>query len=123
MPDTSMDSSALWKDIAVTHSPSGQPPRSANLSQRGQQLTTLSAICGSIASGMAALWLLAMAIVARAVRPPELDAIPAYRGDVGSFQQAALTRVTAIVIVSFLAIMALAGLTILLGRRARRQSG
>jgi hypothetical protein len=63
-----------------------------------------------------------MEIVARELRPPELDVIPAYRGDVGPFQQAALTRVTAIVAASFLVIMTLAVLAILLGRMARRRS-
>lgn len=118
---------ALWKDIAVTLSPSGQPPYPANAGQRAQGrerwLTPISAICGSLAIAASAVWLLIMEAVAHVLRPPELDAFPAYRGDVTPFQQAALARVTVIVIVSFLAIMALAVLTILLGRGARRQSG
>jgi hypothetical protein len=83
----------------------------------------LSATFGGLAIVSSAVWLLIMEAVAHLLRPPELDAIPAYRGDVGPFQQAALTRITAIVIASFLAIMALAVLAILMGRRARRQSG
>ena len=109
----------------MTLSPSGQPPHAANVRLqargRGRWLTTISAICGSIVIVASATWLLIMYVVAQALRPPELSAFPAYRGDITPFQQAALTRVTVIVVASFLAIMALAVLTILLGRRARRQ--
>lgn len=111
----------------MTLSPSGQPPNPANAGQqaqgRGLWLTAISAICGGIVIITSAIWLLIMEAVAHLLRPPELDAVPAYRGDVGPFQQAALTRMTVIVIVSFLAIMALAVLTIVLGRIARRRSG
>lgn len=110
----------------MTLSSSGQAPQPANASQqaqgRGQWLVTASAICGSIAAGVSGFWLLAMELTAWALRPSELSAFPAYQGDVTPFQQAALTRMTAIVIGSFLAIMALAALAIILGRRARRQS-
>jgi hypothetical protein len=119
--------SALWKDIAVTLSPSDQPPHPANSGQqaqeRGRWLTAISATVGGLAIAASALWTQAMATIASALRPAELSAVPAYRGDVTPFQQAALTRMTVIVVVSFVAIMALAVLTILLGRRTRRQSG
>ncbi|HEY7342900.1 MAG TPA: hypothetical protein VH591_18650 [Ktedonobacterales bacterium] len=100
----------------MTLSPSGQQGR-------GRWLTAISATCGGIAIVVSAVWLLMMEAVAHLLRPPELSAIPAYRGDVTPFQQAALARMTAIVIASFVAIMAVAVLTIVLGRRARRQSG
>ncbi len=111
----------------MTLSSSGlsQRPEGADqqMQRRGQRLITGSAICGSIACGVSAIWLLAMELVAWALRPPELSAFPAYRGDVRPFQEAALTRMTVIVIASFLAITALAVLAILLGRRARRLLG
>jgi len=89
----------------------------------GRWLTVISATFGGLALAASALWMLAMGITASALRPAELSAFPAYRGDVTPFQQAALARMTAIVIVTFLAIMALATLAIVLGRRAHRQSG
>lgn len=117
----------MWKDIAVTLSPSGQPPHPADSGRQaqghGQRLIALSATFGGIAIVSSAVWLLIIEAVAHLLRPPELDAFPAYRGDVTPFQQAALTRMTAIVIVTFLAIVALAIVAIFLGRRARRQSG
>ncbi|HEU4785244.1 MAG TPA: hypothetical protein VFS83_18040 [Ktedonobacterales bacterium] len=106
---------------------SGNTPLPQSIHQqtpkRGRWLIVFSAVSGSIVLVAAATWLLIMEAVAHLLRPPELDAIPAYRGDVGPFQQAALARMTVIVIVSFLAIMALAVLTIVLGRIARRRSG
>ncbi len=104
----------------MTFPPSGQSPQPANA---GQRLVAISATCGGIAFVASAVWLLVMEVIAWALRPSELSAFPAYRGDVTPFQQAAETRLLAIVITSFLAIMALAVLTIVLGRRARRQSG
>ena len=63
-----------------------------------------------------------MELTGSALRPAELSSFPAYRGDVRPFQEAALARISVIVIVSFLAILALALAAILLGRRARRRS-
>jgi hypothetical protein len=109
----------------VTLSQPGLSPRpeSANQQARGRWLVAISAICGGIALVESALWMPTMEAVARMLRPPELDAIPAYRGDVSPFQQAALARMTVIVIASFLAILMIAALAVLLGRRARRRLG
>lgn len=111
----------------MTLSPSGQPAHPADASRQaqghGQRLTALSATFGGIALAASALWLLAMEITASALRPAELSAYPAYRGDVRPFQEAALARISVIVLISFLAILALALVAIILGRRARRQSG
>ncbi|HEY1389392.1 MAG TPA: hypothetical protein VGF38_12685 [Ktedonobacterales bacterium] len=110
----------------MTLSPSGQPPHPASAIQqaqgRGRGLTTFSGAVGGLALAASVVWMPIMDGVARMLRPPELDAVPTYHGDVGPFQQAALTRVTTIVVITFLAIMALAVLTILLGRRVRRRS-
>ena len=111
----------------MTLSPSGQPPHPADSGRQaqgpGQRLIALSATFGGIALVSSAVWLLIIEAVARLLRPADSSAFPAYRGDVTPFQQAALTRMTAIVIVTFLAIVALAIVAIFLGRRARRQSG
>lgn len=113
--------------MTLSPSGSGQSPYPADAHQqaqgRGQRLTALSATFGGLALAASALWMLAMGITASALRPAELSAFPAYRGDVTPFQQAALTRVTVIVIVSFLAIVAFATLAIILGRRARQRAG
>lgn|GEM_PF-1483512 len=98
-------------------------PQEPSQQMSGRWLTVISATFGGLALAASALWMLAMGITASALRPAELSAFPAYRGDVTPFQQAALARMTAIVIVTFLAIMALATLAIILGRRARRESG
>lgn len=65
-----------------------------------------------------------MATLAHMLRPPELNSVPRYyRGDVRPFQQAALTRMTIIVVASYLVIIAFAVIAIFLGRWARRRSG
>ncbi len=111
----------------MTLSPSGSTPQPQRDDQRASGgaggLVAVSIVCGVIALAAAAVWLLAMEIIASALRPAELSAFPVYPGDVVPFQQAALARMTTIVIVTFLAIMALATVAIVLGRQARRQSG
>lgn len=110
----------------MTLSPSGQTPYPANNGSRaqgrGRRPVVASAICGGVALAASALWLLAMELTASALRPAELSSFPAYRGDIRPFQEAALARISVIVIVSFLAILALAVVAILLGRRAWRSS-
>jgi hypothetical protein len=108
----------------VTLSPSGPTPQPQRDDQRASGgaggLVVASIVCGVIALATATVWLLAMELTGWALRPAELSSFPAYRGDVRPFQEAALARISVIVLASFLAILALALAAILLGRRARR---
>ena len=110
----------------MTIPPSGPTPQPQHDDQRASGgaggLVAASIVCGAIALAAATVWLLAMELTASALRPAELSSFPAYRGDIRPFQEAALARISVIVIVSFLAILALAVAAILLGRRARRRS-
>ncbi len=110
----------------MTLSPSGPTPQPQRDDQRASGgaggLVAASIVCGVIALAAATVWLLAMELTGSALRPAELSSFPAYRGDVRPFQEAALARISVIVLVSFLAILALALAAILLGRRARRRS-
>lgn len=110
----------------MTPSQSGLTPQPHSDDQRASGgaggLVAASIVCGVIALAAATVWLLAMELIGWALRPAELSNFPAYRGDVRPFQEAALARISLIVLVSFLAILALAVAAILLGRRARRLS-
>ena len=110
----------------MTLPPSGPTPQPQRDDQRASGgaggLVAASIVCGVIALAATTIWLLAMELTASALRPAELSNFPAYRGDVRPFQDAALARISVIVLVSFLAILALALASILLGRRARRHS-
>lgn len=112
----------------MTLPPSGPTPLPESPDQqtpgRGRWRIAPSAVCGGIALVAAAIWMPAMETLAQMLRPPELNSVPHYyRGDVRPFQQAAQTRMTIIVIASFLVIIALAMIAIFLGRWARRRLG
>jgi hypothetical protein len=111
----------------MTLPPSGPTPQPHSDNQRASGgaggLVAASIVCGVIALAATTIWLLAMELTASALRPAELSSFPAYPGDVRPFQEAALARISVIVLVSFLAILALALAAIILGRRARRRSG
>ncbi|HET8908090.1 MAG TPA: hypothetical protein VFN11_14120 [Ktedonobacterales bacterium] len=78
---------------------------------------TFSVLCASLAVVAGALWPLIMVVVARAVRPPELDGPTFYRGDIAALLYPARVRMAIITGASFLVILALAVVAILLGRR------
>lgn len=110
---------AIKKEPAVALPANASPPAGHPM----RWLAALSALCGGLAVTGSALWTPLMLAMARMFRPPQLDAIPPYRGNIQPFQQAAEERMWVALIVSFLAIIVLAALAILLGRRARRFVG
>jgi hypothetical protein len=81
---------------------------------------TFSVLCASLAVVAGAIWPLIMVVVARAVRPPELDGPTFYRGDIAALLYPARVRMWIITGASFLVILALAVVAIWLGRRVAR---
>lgn len=90
---------------------------------RGRPLARLSAALAITALIASAAWGPVMEVIARLLRPPELNSTRYGYQQVAPFQHDAEQRVWIILIASFLLILALALLAIIFGRRALRFPG
>lgn len=102
--------------------PSGLARPGAGSAERRQRQVTLACLLAGGALVASAAWAPAMLAVAHALRPSQLADIPRYRGDVQSAVDAARLRMQIVLLASVLAIVALAALAIVLGRKALRST-